>query len=178
MALGEYISYFEANKERKLCGVKDAFIAAYDKVGHKMVLNSAIKEVHSEPAKMQSETYVDSAPREIVQQRTIYFPFDLYEPSKAEMSKVTVLSDALKNDLSLKVEINGHSDIQGDSEYNFGLSQARADFIRKSFIQQGISSERIVVVSYGERKLEQNCYGDCTPAIHKANRRAEIILYR
>ncbi len=177
-AIGEYTSYFEANRERKLCGVKDAFIAAYDNVGHKMTLNSAIEVVHSKPAKMLSEVYVEPALIEIVERRTIYFPFDLYEPSSSEMSKASGLSDALKNDMSLKAEINGHSDIQGSSEYNFGLSQARADFIRNYFIQQGIGSERISVVSYGERRLEQDCDADCTPAIHKANRRAEVILYR
>ena len=138
----------------------------------------AIKEVHAIPARQQSERYTKPSDREIIQQSTVYFQFDLYEPTKTEMAKIELLSETLINDLSLRVEIDGHTDIQGSSEYNFGLSQARADFIRKYFIQKGIGSERITIVSFGEKRLEKSCDENCTSAIHKLNRRAEIILYR
>lgn len=177
-AIGEYTSYFEANHDRKQCGVPDAFIAAYDEGDHKMTLKSAIKQVHAQPAKLYSEQYTEPPGREIIKRNTVYFSFDLYEPDQVEMAKLDALVESLSTDPGIKVEIDGHTDLQGSSEYNFGLSQARAEFVKKYFVQKGINPQRITVVSFGENKLEQRCTDDCTPEIHKANRRAEIVLYR
>lgn len=177
-AIGEYTSYFEANYDRKQCGVSDAFIAAYDEGNHKMTLKSAIKQVHAQPAKWHSEQYAEPPGREIIQRNTVYFPFDLYEPNRVEMAKLDALLESLNTDPDIKVEIDGHTDLQGSSAYNFGLSQARAEFVKNYFVQKGINPQRITVISFGENKLEQRCTDDCTPEIHKANRRAEIVLYR
>jgi outer membrane protein OmpA-like peptidoglycan-associated protein/tetratricopeptide (TPR) repeat protein len=176
-AIGEYPSFFEANRDRKNCGVKDAFIAAYKQGGQKVTLKAAIEVVHVQPAIHSSEGYTESPGREIVDKKTVYFPFDLYEPSANELAKIRVIADQLKSDQSLKVEIDGHSDSQGSSDYNFGLSEARAEYIKQSLIDQGIEADRMRVISFGEIRAEQPCQGDCPPAVHRANRRAEIILF-
>lgn len=50
--------------------------------------------------------------------------------------------------------IEGHTDIIGKDKYNLDLGDKRARSIKAYFIEKGIYSERIVIVSYGEAKTK------------------------
>lgn len=51
-----------------------------------------------------------------------------------------------------KIRIEGHTDDQGDDDYNMKLSQERADAVRTYLIDKGIDAERVLAVGYGETK--------------------------
>ena len=48
------------------------------------------------------------------------------------------------------IEVRGHTDSSGPSEANRELSQRRAQSVRDSLIQLGISASRISAIGYGE----------------------------
>ncbi|MBN1598057.1 MAG: OmpA family protein [Bacteroidales bacterium] len=174
-AIGEYTSYYEANNLRKSCGVKDAFIAAY-KGETKLNLMNAIKEVHIspiQPAKVNKHTG-----KHELESLLVFFNFDQYKVSKEELNKIDQLLAQYKYDDSVFFEIDGHADIRGSDTYNMGLATERAKYIKEYLISSGIGEERITELSFGEQKLRKFCYYDCSPAVHKANRRAEIIVYK
>jgi outer membrane protein OmpA-like peptidoglycan-associated protein len=94
------------------------------------------------------------------------------------MQKIDELLDILNTNKQYKIEIDGHTDIFGSRDYNIGLSAARAKYIKDYLIAKGIANERIVILGYGEKRLKRYCNGDCTPAFHRENRRAEILIYK
>ena len=47
------------------------------------------------------------------------------------------------------IEVSGHTDNQGNRQYNIQLSQSRADAVRDYIISQGVEPERIVAKGYG-----------------------------
>jgi peptidoglycan-associated lipoprotein len=53
---------------------------------------------------------------------------------------------------SIKVVVEGHCDDRGSEEYNLALGTSRAETLKRSLLQQGVSAERIKTVSYGKEK--------------------------
>ena len=70
-------------------------------------------------------------------------------------------------------EIAGHTDWIGTDEYNFGLSQRRANAVYNYFLKNGIKKERLSPVGYGEsRPVATNA----TDEGRAENRRVELII--
>ncbi|MCO6161361.1 OmpA family protein [Flavobacterium sp. NRK F7] len=104
---------------------------------------------------------------------TLYINFetnksDIQPEAKPTLEEVFKL---LKENPSLKLSIEGHTDNSGDKKYNFELSEARAKSIVAYLTQKGISSERLQSKGYGDTKpLQENTSED-----NKAlNRRVEL----
>jgi peptidoglycan-associated lipoprotein len=53
---------------------------------------------------------------------------------------------------AIKVNVEGHCDDRGSEEYNLALGTSRAETLKKSLLEQGVSSERIKTVSYGKER--------------------------
>ena len=86
---------------------------------------------------------------------------------------VDKLAAILKKYPHIHVEIAGHTDSDGDADFNQKLSQARVERVKKALIEQGIDAARLKAVGYGESKpLVPN-----TSAENKQkNRRVEINI--
>lgn len=52
----------------------------------------------------------------------------------------------------IKFQIEGHCDDRGSEEYNLALGDSRAHSMKNALIAQGVSADRIKVVSYGKEK--------------------------
>ncbi|GLT16261.1 membrane protein [Vibrio zhanjiangensis] len=72
-----------------------------------------------------------------------------------------------------KVEIVGHTDDSGASDYNLGLSEKRAQAVEKKLLEVGINSERIIAYGVGESAPK---YPNSTIEGRKKNRRVEIMI--
>ena len=58
---------------------------------------------------------------------------------------------------NMKIEISGHTDSEGKSDYNQGLSEARAQTVYTWLLNQGVSRERIQFKGFGElRPIDTN----------------------
>ena len=53
---------------------------------------------------------------------------------------------------AIKVVVEGHCDDRGSEEYNLALGTHRAESLKHSLMQEGVSEERIKTVSYGKEK--------------------------
>jgi peptidoglycan-associated lipoprotein len=104
-------------------------------------------------------------------EQVIYFDFNeanIREDSKAVLGQV---ADMMRKDPGLKVEIEGHTDVRGSTEYNLQLGERRAHAVEKYLVTQGAKSDQISTISYGEERLID--LGE-TESAHQKNRRAEI----
>ena len=84
-----------------------------------------------------------------------------------------MLTDFLKRNPDLKVELAGHTDNVGSESYNKKLSADRADVVRKALVDNGIDETRLTANGYGSTKpLASNDSEE-----HRAmNRRTEMIV--
>lgn len=59
----------------------------------------------------------------------------------------------LKENPSIKVQIEGHTCAHGKTDYNTALGERRANAAKEYLVKIGISSDRITIISYGKTKL-------------------------
>jgi len=98
-----------------------------------------------------------------------------------ETAKWTILAHAypvlddvvlvMKNNPSLKLEIQGHTDSVASKPYNQKLSEKRASAVRTYLVQKGIASERLSVVGFG---LTVPAADNATAEGRAKNRRVEF----
>lgn len=112
--------------------------------------------------------------------KNIYFDFNKYnlkEASKEELNKVV---EILKKYPTMKMEVGAHTDARGNDDYNMKLSHLRAKATLDYLIEQGIESERLTSVGYGESQPVNQCVreGICTDQEYDINRRCEFVILR
>ena len=66
--------------------------------------------------------------------------------------KLDEVAEALRANPDVRVEISGHTDNVGSDEGNLTLSQARAESVRRYFIEKGVAADRMEAKGYGETK--------------------------
>jgi peptidoglycan-associated lipoprotein len=102
-----------------------------------------------------------------------YFDFDRYEIRLQDMPILKENAALLMKYPRMKIQVEGHCDERGTTEYNLALGQRRANSTRSYLISLGISGDRISTISYGkERPLDP---GHNEQAWAK-NRRAHTII--
>lgn len=102
----------------------------------------------------------------------------LFDTNKAELrsggvNNVQKLAEFLKEYPERKALIEGFTDSTGDSSYNQDLSDRRANAVRNTLMNMGVSSDRVSTRGYGE---ENPVASNETTAGRQMNRRVEIIL--
>ena len=100
----------------------------------------------------------------------VHFGFDSYVVSSGERAKVGAVAAALKGS-SNSLIIAGFTDERGTAEYNRGLGERRAQAVRQSLVEQGLSAGRIQTVSFGS---EMPVESGSNEAAWAKNRRAEF----
>jgi peptidoglycan-associated lipoprotein len=104
----------------------------------------------------------------------VYFPFDSYEISEAERSKVARAAETLRGG-SGNVIVAGFTDERGTPEYNRGLGERRAQAVRQELLKRGVSGGKIQTVSFGE---EMPADPGSSESAWAKNRRAEFGISR
>ncbi|MDF1656914.1 MAG: OmpA family protein [Verrucomicrobiales bacterium] len=83
--------------------------------------------------------------------KSVAFGFDstfLNDTSKEILSNEVV--NKLKEEDGLQVQLRGHADTVGPSDYNGILARARCEIVKDYLLEQNVSSSRISIVSFGE----------------------------
>jgi len=107
--------------------------------------------------------------------RDAYFDLDkadLRPDARAALSKT---ADFLKNYPTIKVNIEGHCDERGSTEYNLALGDRRAAAVKQFLVSQGVGADRMSTVSFGKEKpfcMESN------EACWQQNRRGHFVMAR
>lgn len=100
-----------------------------------------------------------------------------FETDKAHLSTegqdvVKQISEALKNNTSLKIAIEGHTDNTGDATRNKKLSEDRANAVLTNLIKQGIEESRLSAKGFG---TEKPLVANDSESNKAKNRRVELI---
>jgi len=84
--------------------------------------------------------------------REVNFDFDRYDLRQDAKEILAGHAQALKENPSLRLRIEGHCDERGTTEYNLALGERRAFAVKNYFIVYGIDAARLSTISYGEEK--------------------------
>jgi len=102
----------------------------------------------------------------------IHFDVDESVIKPESIAFVADLAKWLKEHPEVRLEIDGHTDSDGDATVNMKLSKARADEVRKQLVANGIAETRLTTKGYGATKpLQPNT----TEAGKADNRRVEFV---
>jgi Outer membrane protein and related peptidoglycan-associated (lipo)proteins len=102
----------------------------------------------------------------------ILFDVDKSSIKPESMGTLNSIYDLLKNDGSLKFEIDGHTDNSGTADHNLSLSKDRAEAVKAQLIKMGIDASRLTTKGFGDTKpLQENN----TPEGKANNRRVEFV---
>lgn len=105
----------------------------------------------------------------------IFFDFDKAILKPESFPELNRIVDLMNEKSAMEVEIAGHTDSTGPEQYNLGLSERRANSVKRYLNQKGIRQDRIQVVFFGETKpIESND----TREGRKKNRRVEFKIIK
>ncbi len=105
----------------------------------------------------------------------VFFSYDSFALSEEARQTLQANADWLQNNAAVKVEIEGHCDDRGTSEYNLALGAKRARAAQDYLFTLGIPAERLSIISYGE-ELPQ-CT-DSNESCWQRNRRGHFSVLR
>ena len=105
--------------------------------------------------------------------KNVFFATGSYKLLPKSFKSLDEVVKLLKEDETLMIDIDGHTDAQGSDESNQVLSDNRAGAVKTYFVSKGISETRLKSAGYGETKP----VADNTTAAGRAkNRRTEMTV--
>jgi peptidoglycan-associated lipoprotein len=111
-------------------------------------------------------------PNSPLSRRVIYFEYDSDTILPEDQELITAHAGYLSAHPEQTVTLEGHADERGSPEYNIGLGDRRAQGVKRALELQGVGSQQITVVSYGEEKPAAEGHSE---AAYRLNRRVEIV---
>tara|TARA_A100001234_G_scaffold195251_1_gene184056 strand:- start:577 stop:2352 length:1776 start_codon:yes stop_codon:yes gene_type:complete len=81
--------------------------------------------------------------------KNIYFDFDSYELSSDSKKYLSIISQWLGNNNFKEIQISGHADNVGSDEYNYSLSEARAEAVVKFILSIDPTIKNIYYNGFG-----------------------------
>ena len=79
----------------------------------------------------------------------------------------------MRENTTLRLEIEGHTCNIGTAEYNLALGDRRANAVKDYLVSRGIGADRLRTVSYGEERPK---YDNAREETRRLNRRAALTV--
>jgi len=103
----------------------------------------------------------------------VHFDFDRFT-LRAEATRVLDEAiAAMREDATLRLEVEGHTCNIGTAEYNLALGDRRASSVRDYLISRGVAADRLRTVTYGE---ERPRHDNSREETRRLNRRAALVV--
>ena len=103
---------------------------------------------------------------------TVYFEYDQSALSPEARATLDAKVPALQARPAFRIQITGHTDERGSSEYNLALGLRRAAELKAYLVANGIDAARIDISSMGEERPAAQGSSEAAWAL---NRRAEFV---
>ena len=101
------------------------------------------------------------------------FAFNKWNLTPAGKEKVAEAARILKDNPSVRVSVDGHTDSIGSARYNQRLSERRARTVADALVEDGVSAKRLDVRGFGKSKPIAD---NATEEGRARNRRVEIVV--
>lgn len=93
--------------------------------------------------------------------------------SEESYHEVDLVVNMMRENPSMVIQLEGHTDYMGDEKENLKLSQARVDAVKQYLVDKKINKNRIKTKAFGGTAPLSR---DDTPEAHRLNRRVELRI--
>ena len=126
-----------------------------------------------EEDRLLKEAAALEAARKAFVSENVRFAYNSYDLSNQAQRILNNKADYLRMNSGVKVTVEGYCDERGTEAYNIALGKQRAESVKKFLVDQGISTDRLLTVSYGEKKPIALGHDEASWA---KNRRAQTVV--
>lgn len=126
-----------------------------------------------EEKRLRAEAAKPKVVKKEFKDENIYFAFDSSDLSNQARLILNNNAEYLHQYSSLTVTVEGHCDERGSEKYNNALGKRRAESVKKFLVDQGINTDRVLTISYGENKPVAAGRDESAWA---KNRRAQMVI--
>lgn len=141
---GEYKIILPAGKNYGFLAQTNGFVAVNQNLDLKSI--ESYKEITSDL------TLVPIEKGSVVRINNIFFDFGKSTLLPQSFNELNRLVKILNDNISMKIEIQGHTDNVGSNERNLTVSRERATSVMSYLVSQGINADRIHAVGFGKNK--------------------------
>lgn len=141
---GNYFTFLQEEMDFKMKAQKLKFFSAQANISSKGI---------SKSTEIIQDFYLEKIPSGDIVIPGIEYDFDKATLRPFSKLILDTLSDMLKLNDNLVVELSSHTDSRGNDDYNFRLSDERAKSCVQYLITKGIAKDRLQPKGYGETKL-------------------------
>jgi OOP family OmpA-OmpF porin len=117
--------------------------------------------------------YISVTQEKIELLQKIMFATNKADIKPASFDLLNEVVSVLKSRPSMRVHVEGHTDVRGTLQWNMKLSKMRAESVTKYLIDHGVEAERMTSEGYGPTR--PLCTQKTTPCYDK-NRRTEFVI--
>ncbi len=111
--------------------------------------------------------------KKIELKQTVFFDTNKATIKPVSFPLLTEVAQAMKDNPTIKVDVEGHTDSQGNDAFNLKLSQRRAESVKKFLVGKGVAQDRMNPKGYGENvPIADNRTADG----RAQNRRVEFVI--
>jgi outer membrane protein OmpA-like peptidoglycan-associated protein len=103
----------------------------------------------------------------------VHFEFDRHTLRQDALQVLDGAIAAMKENATLRLQIEGHTCNIGTAEYNLALGERRAGSVRDYLVSRGVAANRLTTVSYGEERPRHDNGREET---RRLNRRAALVV--
>ncbi len=135
-----------------------------DKIDPTEMATVESQEIEKFPLAQITEAVEIKKPEQLVYQ----FDFDKQEISQAAQDSLQAHAEYLIDNPNAILLVNGHSDTQGNSDYNLFLSKERAKKVAQILIDDGVPEDQIKIAGLGDSQPLNDVNS------FKENRRVEL----
>lgn len=109
----------------------------------------------------------------VIRLDNVIFPVGRSKISEESYSELSLVVDMMKENESMVIQLEGHTDYQGNPKENLKLSKDRVESVKQYITSQGIPKTRIKTKAFGGTMPLSR---DNTPEGHRLNRRVELRI--
>lgn len=103
----------------------------------------------------------------------VIFPVGRAKISEDSYSELNLVVDMMKENKTMVIQLEGHTDYQGNPRDNLKLSKVRVESVKSYLTSQGIAKNRVKTKAFGGTMPLSR---DNTPEAHRLNRRVELRI--
>ena len=103
----------------------------------------------------------------------VIFPVGRARINEDSYSELNIVVDMMRENTDMVIQLEGHTDYQGDPRDNLKLSKERVESVRQYITSKGIAKNRVKTKAFGGTMPLSR---DNTPEAHRLNRRVELRI--
>lgn len=135
-------SYYKSNVRGKDFDPRLGEVLGYEKVERKQEFNLAVEKARA----------AETNDEKIVRLNYVNFKTNSDELTANSQYELMNVVEAMKAHPDMTIEVAGHTDSDGDDDYNMDLSQRRAKAVFDFLTKNGVAAERMTSAGYGETR--------------------------